>query len=452
VTLILCGGRKPPQRIASERSQDGGVSAPPTGVTSPEGMRSPEEALFPREDTYFQDRRGVVDMTRVAVLGSTGSIGTQTLDVIERLGEEYRVVGLAAGGNWRKLRDQVKRYEPEFVAMAEKPAAAELQAVIGREVLAGTGGIERLVEICNADVYVVAVVGAAGIRPTLAALKQGRRVALANKEALVAAGELVMATASRERAEIIPVDSEHSAIFQCLEGVATPDVASVILTASGGPFRDWSLADMEHITVDQALNHPNWDMGGKITVDSATLMNKGLEVIEAHWLFGLAYDRIRIVIHPESIVHSLVEMIDGAVLAQLGTPDMRIPIQFALTYPERRETGLPSLSLIDAGPLRFHHPDLNRFPCLRLALQAARAGGTMPAVLSAANEVSAMSFIAGEIGFLDIATTVEEVLGRHESVTDPCLDDIMGADTWARAQARQYIRYLRRSRLTSTSK
>ena len=377
----------------------------------------------------------------MAVLGSTGSIGTSTLAVLDGLRDRFRVVALTAGRNVDLLIEQARRLRPRFVGVLRAADAARVRDALGEGVAVGWGE-EALVEAAvhpEADIVVTGIVGAVGIAATLAALEQGRRVALANKETLVAGGDVVMRALRHGGGEIVPVDSEHSAIHQCLRGEAGRDVERLILTASGGPFRTWPLERMERATPGEALQHPTWRMGGKITVDSATLMNKGLEVIEAHWLFGVDFDRIEVVVHPQSIVHSLVEFADGSVKAQLGPPDMRGPIQYALTYPERGPRVGRRLSLPELGTLTFEEPDLDRFPCLALAYAAARAGGTAPAVLNAANEVAVAAFLAGKSGFLDIPRCVERVLERHDPVGADSLDAVLAADAWARREARALL-------------
>lgn len=378
---------------------------------------------------------------KVAVLGSTGSIGRQTLEVIEANSKRFEIVSLAAGRSIDLLAEQAAMWRPRLIAVADAQGAERLKARIDpsiRVVWGAQGLVEAAVE-SGADIVVVAVVGSAGLPATMAALEAGRRVALANKETLVAGGELVMAALARSRGELIPVDSEHSAIHQCLVGEEPQAIRRLVLTASGGPFRHATLEQMKAAGPEEALRHPTWSMGGKITIDSATLMNKGLEVLEAHWLFGVDYDRIEVVIHPQSIVHSLVEFVDGSVKAQLGTPDMRTPIQYALTYPERAAVAWGSLSLAQAGALTFEPPDLERFPCLSLAYQAGRAGGTAPAVLSAANEVAVEAFLNRHIGFFDIVTCVESVLQAHTVTKASDLESVLDADRWARRRAREWI-------------
>ncbi len=372
----------------------------------------------------------------LAVLGSTGSIGTQALEVVESLEGSIRIVGLAAGGaRLEALERQVRKHRPAVVACADEGAAAALRERLRDlpvEVLAGEEGVVAVATCPDADTVLAAMVGMAGFLPTLAAVRAGRTVALANKETLVAGGEIVVREAQAHGAPILPVDSEHCAVFQCLQGRDPRDVARVILTASGGPFRTFTPEQLRLVRPEEALRHPNWSMGAKITVDSATLMNKALEVIEARWFFGVDADRIDIVVHPQSVVHSLVEFVDGSVLAQLGVPDMRLPIQFALTYPTRVRGIAPRLDIESVGALTFEPPDAARFPAVRLGHEALRAGGTMPCVLSAANEEAVRLFLAGRIGFCDIAAAVEDAMEAHDVVRGPGPEEILEADRWAR--------------------
>lgn len=370
-------------------------------------------------------------MKKIVILGATGSIGTQTVDVVRRLPERLEIVGLSA----RSSRETLRRIAEEFGVPADR-------ALCGDE-----ADLESLARIDEADLVVVAVAGAAGIRATAAALGSGKDVALATKEVLVAAGEPIARIAQSTGARILPIDSEHSAIFQCLEGGhpsrehvgRTPrDVARIILTASGGPFREWSKERIQTATLQDALAHPTWpSMGKKITVDSATMMNKGLEVIEARRLFGLPVEKIDVVVHPQSVVHSLVEFVDGSVLAQLGLPDMRLPIQYALTFPDRIDTALPRLDMARMSMLTFEPPDLERFPCLRLAREAAAAGGVVPAVLNAANEAAVGMFLEQKIRFADIPSILERAVAGYRPIDEPTIDDIFAADAWARTFARE---------------
>jgi len=383
-------------------------------------------------------------MKRLVILGSTGSIGRQTLEVVRSLPGRFAVVGLGAGKNRHLLAEQIREFRPLAVTLAGERdlvcLSNELPPSITPELFWGQRGMENLAGMSEADLVVVAVTGAAGIFPTLAAIRAGKDVALANKETLVAAGHLVMELAARNKTTIWPVDSEHSAVWQCLNGCTKDGVAKLILTASGGPFRKLSREEMETITVEMALRHPNWDMGRKITIDSATLMNKGLEVIEAKWLFGVDYSRIEVVVHPQSIIHSAVEFLDGSVIAQMGLPDMRLPIQYALTYPERVAGSIPRLKLSGLRELTFEEPDTERFPSLRLAFEAGRAGGAMPAVLNAANEVAVDSFLKGLLPFTGIPVVVAGVMEKHRGVSRPGLEEIVAADRWARETGRKLIK------------
>lgn len=377
---------------------------------------------------------------RLAVLGSTGSIGRQTLDVVRALPEHFHIVALAAGQNTDLLTEQVREFRPEFVSFtAPEKDNQDLRKSfekMGCEVLSLTD-IACLPDI---DMVVIATSGTAGLDATLSAVKQGKNIALANKESLVSAGEIIMTEAEKSSSQILPVDSEHSAIWQCLNGENQP-ARRIILTASGGPFRGYSEEQMANITVKQALDHPSWRMGKKVTIDSATLMNKGLEVIEARWLFDMPVENIRILVHPRSIVHSMVEFVDGSVKAQLGFPDMRLPIQYALTYPDRlANPGLPVLDWDNFTDLAFEPPDFDKFPCLWLAIEAGKKGGTYPAVLCAADEVAVEAFLAGRIGFTDIAECVERVLEQHRNTLNPEIEDITTADVWARETALGFIK------------
>jgi 1-deoxy-D-xylulose-5-phosphate reductoisomerase len=384
-------------------------------------------------------------MRGIAILGSTGSIGMSALSLLEQL-EGFRVIGLAAGRNVARLADQIARFSPRVVSVATAEAAAELAAQLRQrdldslpEIRYGTEGLVAVATAPEADIVLVATVGAVGLLPTYRALECGKRVALANKETLVMAGRLMTEKAAAAGVEILPVDSEHNALHQCLRGVARQDVARVILTASGGPFRTLPASDLSRVTPEQALQHPTWRMGPKITVDSATLMNKGLEVIEAHWLFGFPPEQIHILIHPQSVVHSMIELVDGSLLAQLGPTDMRHAIQYALTYPERRPTPLPRLDLSATLHLEFHPPDWERFPCVRLAYEALHCGGTMPAVLNAANEVAVAAFLDRRLPFLAIASVIERVMREHQPEEPREIEDVLRADAWARARAREVI-------------
>ena len=376
---------------------------------------------------------------RVSILGSTGSIGRNALQVIGRFPQHLAVAALAAKRNVQLLAEQIIAYKPGAAAVYDAAAAAQLKSLLpgscGTQILHGDSGYAAVAAWDGADVTLSAMVGAAGLRPTLAAIDAGKTIALANKETLVMAGALVTGRAAERGVRILPVDSEHSAIFQCLEGGRREDVDHILLTASGGAFRDRPAADFARITPADALRHPNWSMGAKITIDSATLMNKGLEVIEATWLFGLPQERIRVVVHPQSIVHSMVAFHDGVILAQLGTPDMKPAIAYALSYPERLQLRQPLPDFTSGLALRFGDVDRDRFPCLRLAEDACRRGGTMPAVLNAANEVAVEAFLAGRLRFNAIAHIVRETMHAHDVVDHPAIEGIIAADDWARRSA-----------------
>ncbi len=378
---------------------------------------------------------------RLAILGSTGSIGMSTLDVIDRHPERFSVVALAAGRNSARLAEQIAKYRPRYVAVADAATAEKLRHHVrgGVEIGIGEAAITALASLAEVDTVVAAIVGAAGVRSTMAAVSAGKRVALANKESMVVTGPLMQAAAKRSGADILPVDSEHSAVFQSLVGHRFDDVRRVTLTASGGPFRDWTAEALRNVTVEQALHHPNWNMGAKITIDSATLMNKGLELIEARWLFDLRPSQLDVVVHRESIVHALVEYCDGAVVAQLAVPDMRAPIAYALAYPERITSGIPTLNLATAGQLTFTLPDENTFPCLRIARAANAQGGSAPAILNAANEVAVAAFLERQITFVQIPQLIEQVLSQMPSCSQYTLDEILQIDAEARIMAKAQL-------------
>lgn len=382
-------------------------------------------------------------MRRVVVLGSTGSIGTQTLDVIRSLPDKFEVVGLGAGKNSGLLAEQIREFQPRAAVLATQEGLSRLRKELPPQYKLnldwGTEGINNLATMPEADLVVIAVTGVAGINPTFSALRAGKDVALANKETLVAAGQLVMDLATRNNKVIRPIDSEHSAIWQCLNGYSSSQLEKIILTASGGPFRNTSRENLKKVTLEMALKHPNWNMGSKITIDSATLMNKGLEVIEAKWFFGVDYDQIEVVVHPQSIIHSAVEFKDGSVIAQMGLPDMRLPIQYALTFPQRIPGPVPRLDWTKMQKLTFEAPDNANFPSLRLAYEAGKTGGTMPAVLNAANEVAVYAFLQNRISFLSIPAVVEKVMEKHTSINNPDLGEIMEADLWARTMAGEFL-------------
>jgi len=382
-------------------------------------------------------------MKSIAILGSTGSVGVTTLDVVERFSDRFQVVAMAAGHNIALMAEQVRRFRPEIVSVATAELACDLKNRLGTQDVAILHGAEGVVAVAThpeAQLVMSALVGARGLRPTLAAIRAGKDIAFANKEVLVIAGEIVTRAVRDHGVQLLPVDSEHNAIFQCLQGQPRAALKRIILTASGGPFRRWPAERFSAITVKDALNHPTWRMGAKITIDSATLMNKGLEVIEAHWLFDLAPDQISVVVHPQSVVHSMVEMTDGSVIAEMAVTDMAIPIAFALSYPDRLPLHhLKPLSLLDCAHLTFEAPDLTRFPCLRLGYDALRAGGTMPACLNAANEELVAGFLAGSMRFVDIPRHLETVMRRHNNAPARTLEDLLETDEWARAAARELI-------------
>ncbi len=381
-------------------------------------------------------------MKRLGILGSTGSIGVSTLEIVAAYPDQYRIVSLSAGNNLQRLKEQIRRFCPQLVSVLCPEAAARLREDLGEGGPRVYSGVEGLIACASheqIDMVVTAVVGAAGLVPTMAAIEAGKDIALANKETLVTAGPLVMAAVARKRVRLYPVDSEHSAIFQSLEGHQKGDVRRLILTASGGPFRDRPAVDLEQVTLADALAHPNWDMGRKITIDSATMMNKGLEVIEARWLFDLPAEQIAVHIHPQSIVHSMVEYIDGSVMAQLGIPDMKTPIAYALSYPDRLPLDLPPLDLCAVQTLSFAEPDLHKFPCLALAYRALAMGGTAPAVLNAANEVAVDAFLHEQIAFLDIAAIINGVLDLYVPAALDYIDDALRADLWGRQEARRMV-------------
>ncbi|KGE17491.1 1-deoxy-D-xylulose-5-phosphate reductoisomerase [Paenibacillus wynnii] len=374
-------------------------------------------------------------MKKISVLGSTGSIGTQTLDVVAMHPDAFEVDGLAAGSNVGLLLEQIKRFKPRRVSVATPQLADEIRSSLpaGIELFSGNEGLVEVAAGGDANTVVTAVVGSIGLQSTMAAIEAGKHIGLANKETLVTAGHLVTELAARKGVSLLPIDSEHSAIFQCLNGENREDVAGITLTASGGSFRDYSREQLKNVTVEEALRHPNWAMGSKITIDSATMVNKGLEVIEAHWLFGLSYDQIHVILHPESIIHSYVEFRDSSIIAQLGSPDMRVPIQYALTYPERWNSPAQRLSLAAVGSLTFREMDFERFPALRLAIESGRAGGTATTAFNAANEIAVSRFLRSEISFLRIEEIIAEILDRHINESSPNLEQIQHCDRTVRA-------------------
>ena len=380
-------------------------------------------------------------MKKISLLGSTGSIGTNVLDVIERNPEKFQIVGMSAGNNVDLFANQIRKFKPRVVALFDTkkiPTLKELIADLDIDILSGEEGTITVATLPEADVVVSGVMGSAGLLPAIHALKAGKNLALANKETLVIAGELVLREAKKTNSQIIPIDSEHSAIFQVLNGEKKERIKKIILTASGGPFRTYSLGEMETVTVKDALKHPNWDMGAKITIDSSTMMNKGLEYIEAKWLFGVNTP-VEIIVHAQSIIHSLIEFVDTSIMAQLGIPDMRVPIAYALTYPDRFECDLPSLDLTTMGNLTFEAPDFERFPCLRLAIDAMEIGKTMPAVLNAANEIAVQAFLEELISYKDIAELIRMVMQNHNPSPLKELQDVLIADRWAREETTKLV-------------
>ena len=380
-------------------------------------------------------------MKAITLLGSTGSIGTQTLDIVAQYPDQFRVVGMAAGRKVEILATQIRQFRPEIAAIYEADKLPELKEAIADVdpqpiLLAGEAGVIEVARYGDAETVVTGIVGCAGLLSTIAAIKAGKDIALANKETLIAGGPVVLPLVEKHGVKLLPADSEHSAIFQCLQGIPDKGLRRIILTASGGAFRDWPVEKLAQVKVADALKHPNWSMGRKITVDSATLMNKGLEVIEAHFLFGLDYENIEIVIHPQSIIHSLIELQDTSVLAQLGWPDMRLPLLYALSWPKRIYTDWKQLDLVKAGDLTFKEPDHQKYPCMQLAYAAGRAGGSMPAVLNAANEQAVALFLEEKIQFSDIPRCIEWACDRHQvnNCTNPSLDDIVASDHWARQE------------------
>jgi 1-deoxy-D-xylulose-5-phosphate reductoisomerase len=375
----------------------------------------------------------------ITLLGSTGSIGTQTLDIVERYPDRFRLVGLAAGSNVDLLIQQARQFRPEIVGIADDSKFPALKAALSSpdyspHLVSGSAGLAEVARYGDAESVVTGIVGCAGLLPTIAAIEAGKDIALANKETLIAGGPVVLPLVEKHKVRLLPADSEHSAIFQCLQGVPPGGLRRIILTASGGSFRDWPAEKLANVTVADALKHPNWAMGKKITIDSATLMNKGLEVIEAHYLFQMDYDHIDIVIHPQSIIHSLIELQDTSVLAQMGWADMRLPLLYAVSWPDRIPTDWPALDLVKAGDLTFREPDRVKYPCIDLAYAAGRAGGTMPAVLNAANEQAVALFLEERIDFLSIPKLIEQTCDRHrpDLQAEPGLDDILEIDRWAR--------------------
>jgi len=381
-------------------------------------------------------------MKRLAVLGSTGSIGVNTLDIVRQFPDQFEVVGLSAGKNSRLLKQQILQFRPRVVSLLDTGLSDALRRELSSapvEIVHGVEGLIRVATHPDVDQVVSALVGAVGLIPTLSAIKTGKAIALANKEALVMAGKIIMEEARRNHVQILPIDSEHSAIFQSLLGHRREDVHRIILTASGGPFLKLSLRELEEVTAREALQHPNWEMGRKITIDSASLMNKGLEVIEAHWLFDMPVEKIDVQIHPQSVVHSMVEYIDGSTVAQMGIPDMRVPISYALSFPRRLPLTLPRLNLCEKGGLSFFPPDVERFPCLALAYRSIEIGETLPAILNAANEVAVGAFLEGSLKFTDIPCLVRQVMDQHEVKPVKTIEDILRADQWGREKSKALL-------------
>jgi 1-deoxy-D-xylulose-5-phosphate reductoisomerase len=394
----------------------------------------------------------------ITLLGSTGSIGTQTLDILDHHPDQFRLVGIAAGNNVELLAQQVRQFKPEIVAVCNEAKLGDLrEALAGIDpmphILAGDDGVVEVARYGDAEAVVTGIVGCAGLLPTLAAIEAGKDIALANKETLIAGGPAVLPLVEKHGVKLLPADSEHSAIFQCLQGVPEGGLRRILLTASGGAFRDWPVEKLPQVSVADALKHPNWSMGQKITVDSATLMNKGLEVIEAHYLFGMDYDNIDIVIHPQSIIHSLIELQDTSMLAQLGWPDMRLPLLYAISWPERIYTDWEPLDLVKAGNLTFREPDHAKYPCMELAYAAGRAGGTMTAVLNAANEQAVALFLDEKIHYLDIPKVIEGVCEHHkaDNIAQPVLEDILTVDQWAREEVGRVSQSLNSATMVSLS-
>lgn len=387
-------------------------------------------------------------MKNISILGSTGSIGTSTIKVIKTNPDRYRIVGLSAGNNIALIRQQIEEFRPLAVAVSQSDQAKFLRSSLSDEIKTriywGEEGYKQIAVLDEADIVVSAMSGAAGLIPTYEAILKEKDIALANKETMVMAGAIIMGLAEQKGISILPVDSEHSAVFQCMQGHNRADLKRIILTASGGPFRDFTLSQLENITPAMALKHPNWEMGKKITIDSATLMNKGLEIIEAKWLFNLSLSQIDVLVHPESIIHSMVEYNDGSVIAQMGVPDMITPISYALSYPEHIKTDLPRLRLETIKGLHFYEPDPGKFRCLTLAVDALKAGESMPAVMNGANEIAVASFLKEEITFLQIPTIIERTMGEHSLIKVDSIETVKEADAWARAKALDMIRRLKK--------
>ncbi len=383
-------------------------------------------------------------MKKISLLGSTGFIGRATLEVVRRFPDRFKIIGIAAKNNIQMLESQINTFNPEVVAVSDESAAGELRKKnLSVEILSGEKGINEVATLGDADMVVCAIVGSAGLMPTFSAVKAGKNIALASKEALVMAGSIIMAEALKKGISVIPVDSEHSAIFQCLNGRRKDEIKKIILTASGGPFLGKSTAELQSVTPGAALRHPNWQMGKKITIDSATLMNKGLEVIEAYWLFDMPIEKIKVVLHPQSIVHSMVEFIDGSIMAQMSVPDMKGPISYALSYPERFEDVLPSLDFSKVRELTFEEPDFAKYICLSLTYDALSAGGTMPSVLNAANEVAVEAFLDRKISFMEIPDIVSHTMAQHKVSDCSTIESVIDASNWAKEKAEEFVESIR---------
>ena len=378
-------------------------------------------------------------MKYLSILGSTGSIGTQTLDIVRQFPDEFKVVGLTTNKNSELLIKQIKEFKPKAVAIMDSSKKDDLLNFSSCQVITGIEGLNKIASLSECDTVINSLVGSIGIEPTHQAIKNKKSIALANKETLVAAGSVIMEEAKKNNVNLMPIDSEHSAIFQCLNGENTSEVEKITLTCSGGPFKNHTQEQMENIAKEDALKHPTWSMGDKITIDSATLMNKGFEIIEAHWLYNIAYERIKIVIHPQSIIHSLVEFHDKSVIAQLGLPDMKLPIQYALSYPKRFQNSSQSLDLAKIKTLEFKEPDFEMFPCLKYAYKAGKTGGTLPAVMNAANEIAVYAFLENKIKFLDIARLIKKIMDSHKSIKNPCLNKILEVDKKTKEETRKLI-------------
>src|SRR3989344_28562 len=380
-----------------------------------------------------------IKMKYLSILGSTGSIGTQTLEIVRQFPGEFKIVGLTANKNSELLLKQIKEFKPKAAAIMDKSKADDLLNFSSCQVYSGLEGLNKIASLDEADTVINSLVGSVGIEPTYSAIKNKKNIALANKETLVAAGSVIMEEAKKNNINLMPIDSEHSAIFQCLNGENLKDVNKITITCSGGPFRNYAKEQLENVRAQDALKHPTWSIGSKITIDSSTLMNKGFEVIEAHWFYGIDYEKIKVVIHPQSIVHSLVEFADKSVIAQLGIPDMKIPIQYALTYPKRFLSSNPQLDLIKIKTLDFKEPDFEMFPCLKYAYEAGNIGGTLPAVMNAANEAAVYAFLENKMRFLDIARLVKKKMDEHRVIKNPELDEILEVDKKVKKETKDEI-------------